>query len=99
MCYWIKGSFTRCDDIKDTVLIENKGVTPEWVATPIEGVSLVSSQHCHSVEADSQCKWVLRAYSHQVKAGVKAKKIKEHAKKDQRNFSLSHSLLLGLNTA
>ena len=47
-------------------------------------------------------------YSQQAKVGVKVKKIKEQAKKDQRingkhqrEFSLSHSLslLLGLNTA
>ena len=53
-----------CDDASDPVLVENHGVTSEWVAThfgattllSIRRISLASSQHCRSVDANAQCK-------------------------------------------
>ena len=53
--------------------------------------------------------WIVRTYSHQMKAGVKAKMIKGHAKKDQRiatnikeNFGFCfrfYSVWMGLKAA
>ena len=57
----------RCDDACDSVLIENNGVGPEWVATHFQGTplfsmrpeSVASSQNCRNVDADVWCKRVL----------------------------------------
>ena len=55
---------TICYDASNTGLIENKAVTPKWVAThsgvaPLFSMrtgSLVSSQSCRNVDADAQSK-------------------------------------------
>ena len=36
---------TTRDDARDTVLIENNGVTPKWVATPFWSDSIVFSEN------------------------------------------------------
>ena len=53
-----------CDDANDPGLIENNEVASEWGSNPFwkdsivfnQTVSLASSQHCPSVDADAQCK-------------------------------------------
>ena len=57
------------DEACDSVLIENNGVTPEWVATYryFEAIPLFSmrtesqalSQSCRSIDADAWCKRAL----------------------------------------
>ena len=61
-----------CDDVWDSVLIENNRVAPELVAThcqvsPLISMRtelLVSWQSCRSVDAEASCKWVLKVCLH-----------------------------------
>ena len=52
-----------CNDASDSVLIENNGVTPEWVATHFQVTPLFpmsATQSCRRVDADAWCKRTLR---------------------------------------
>ena len=67
-----KGQFTSktpqlCDDTRDTVLIENNGVTQKWVATPFWSDSIVFHENTIAsiiTDADAWCKRALMVYSH-----------------------------------